>query len=580
MKLFKNIGLIIMLFFCFMLPIKAETNKGILYEEYYSDSGVGVFAKSSTNTMDYNGWMVKSSVDDYIYYCIEPETYMQSRYDGNYKTHVIYKGKDNIINNSRLNEELYKKINLLAYYGYGYKNHLDKKWYGITQTLIWRALRPDMKWSFKESRYGSINNNLYLKEVSELNNLVNKHYVLPNFTWNNTILVDEVITLNDSNNVLNDYDFTLSNDNIMVEKSGNSLVITGKSEGETTITFKKNGVVGNSFALFSGITLQDIILRGDIDSVSTSFVINVKKGNITLKKVDGDTNNYDEKLLGAKYGIYDMDDNLVNTILFDDVLEKSIELNYGNYYVKELLAPEGYNIDLDKHYFVLDHNNLSVSLTLKDYIIKAQYKIYKRRGGLDEEFVSEGYAKFLITNDSGFKKEIVTDLDGYAFCEIPYGKYLVTQIEGTEGYSFIEPYYIEVKENGEIIDYLDNIKFSKLVITKKDKDTKEVLKGVYFSIYDMNDTMVSSGITDLNGVLEISNLKKGKYYIVEDKTLDGYIISLDKIYFDVLDDGLLIEKEITNAKFIMPNTYVSKDISYFLVILSLTIVLFYVKKRA
>ena len=42
-----------------------------------------------------------------------------------------------------LTEEQINKMNLIAYYGYGYKNHTEIKWYGITQYLIYKELDYD-----------------------------------------------------------------------------------------------------------------------------------------------------------------------------------------------------------------------------------------------------------------------------------------------------------------------------------------------------------------------------------------------------------------------------------------------------
>ena len=39
--------------------------------------------------------------------------------------------------------------------------------------MIWRVMRPDLNWTFKETRNSKPNKTLYSKEVKELENLAN-----------------------------------------------------------------------------------------------------------------------------------------------------------------------------------------------------------------------------------------------------------------------------------------------------------------------------------------------------------------------------------------------------------------------
>ena len=147
-----------------------------------SYSGFTVFADEGLDLMDYNSWIIKSSIDNRVYYCIEPET----KLDGSSKgSHSMITGDKNIVNNSKLTTSKFDKIKLIAYYGYGYKDnnvdHTSKKWYGITQVMIWRIMRPNLTWTFKSSRNASPNKNLYIKEVAEINKLVKEHLVKSSF---------------------------------------------------------------------------------------------------------------------------------------------------------------------------------------------------------------------------------------------------------------------------------------------------------------------------------------------------------------------------------------------------------------
>ena len=65
-------------------------------------------------------------------------------------------------------------MNLIAHYGYGYPNHTDLKWYGVTQYLIWNELGLDDLY-FTDSYYGN-RITAYTNEIDEMNSLINNHY--------------------------------------------------------------------------------------------------------------------------------------------------------------------------------------------------------------------------------------------------------------------------------------------------------------------------------------------------------------------------------------------------------------------
>lgn len=133
----RKIILVVAIMFAIIIGIQrveASTYAGKLAEVWHPDSGFTVFAQETSRAYDYNSWMIKSNIDNKIYYCIEPGALLHESSAG---SHNVYSNKNDILSNTSLNEEQLKKVQLLAYYGYGYKDeyfdHTNKKWYGITQ---------------------------------------------------------------------------------------------------------------------------------------------------------------------------------------------------------------------------------------------------------------------------------------------------------------------------------------------------------------------------------------------------------------------------------------------------------------
>lgn len=89
------------------------------------------------------------------------------------------------------------------------------------------------------------------------------------------------------------------------------------------------------------------------------------KGKIEIIKVDGNSN---KKLQGAEFGIYDKDKNLIEVITTDENgSATSSELNYGQYYYRELKSPEGYVVDGNFYEFKVEKDNIVQIVKFKNY---------------------------------------------------------------------------------------------------------------------------------------------------------------------------------------------------------------------
>ena len=65
---------------------------------------------------------------------------------------------------------------------------------------------------------------------------------------------------------------------------------------------------------------------------------------------------------------------------------------------------------------------------------------------------------------------------------------------------------------------------TKIIVNKKDKESKKALEGVTFSLLDENKKEIKKDLkTNKEGKITISNLLPGKYYLVETNSLNGYI---------------------------------------------------------
>lgn len=195
------------------------------------------------------------------------------------------------------------------------------------------------------------------------------------------------------------------------------------------------------------------------------------------------------QLAGAEYGLYAQSDitNLIGTLLYkkDSLIEKKItneaglicfeNLPYGNYYLKELKAPEGY---------VLDDTVINVP---------------------EEDFVLE-------KNDN-------TDS--------------LISIAKKEAYNRVQEFDLRILKKGEFFvgANLNTINSVPVVNYKMDN---RVLPNVKISLYNSNNELIQAKTTDEEGYVCFEQLRPGSYYYVEEAAPEEYIIEDNKtpVIFD------------------------------------------------
>lgn len=85
-----------------------------------------------------------------------------------------------------------------------------------------------------------------------------------------------------------------------------------------------------------------------------------KKGTLSVVKTDENGN----PLYNVLFGIFDIEDNLIKEISTDEKGEIVIELDYGNYYYRELSTVDDYILDEKKWYFDIENDGETLEYTL------------------------------------------------------------------------------------------------------------------------------------------------------------------------------------------------------------------------
>lgn len=348
-------------------------------------------------------------------------------------------------------------------------------------------------------------------------------------------------------------------------------------EGVTFQLSKKDGTViansttnSNGEASFANLYQGNYILKEISTNVNyilneKTFDINVeynkttsqtitnehKKGNIKVYKVDKD--NKKVVLGNVEFQLYSEEFKKVVGTYYTDVNgELEIKnIRTGDYKLIETKTNKWYNLASDTQIKV--EWDKETTKTIENELKKGQVKVIKVDKD-NNEVKLEGVEFEVLDENNKVLEKIITDENGEAltskYAIRDFSKLKLRETKTLENYVLSDKVEtIELKEN-----QISNIKFEnekikgKVEITKVDsKDENKKLEGAKFGLYDENDNLIETLITDKDGIALSQVLYKGKYYLKELETGSNYyLLNEDTFEFEIAKNGETIKKTIKN----------------------------------
>lgn len=544
--------LLLMLMFNNVLAESLTKKKsGYVFTRYDPRDGI-------TTSADYYTY----EIDNTVSYCIEPG---------------IKEGTSDYVSSdwssTGLDSKTFNEISLIAYYGYTYPGHNTMKYQMATQGLIWDKILGSDSWTRFSTDYWEKGEKIDVsEEKNEIEQLVSAHYQKPSFVNTvKTAYVGERIVLEDENNALNNFNVEINGlDGIDYSINENKITIVPNNVGTITVNIKKILSYSNQYKIFISNNHQNMYTVGNVDNITYVTRVNVlPKASVKIIKKSEETLNH-LSLAGASYGLYDESDTLISTIKTDKYGEAYSDsiLKIGAYYIKELLAPNGYEIDDEKHYFNVDGTKDLIEIEVNEKVIKKELTLYKQmyKPGTTPQ-IEKGISFEIIDESGKLFSTISTDENGFAKIMLPYGKYTVKQINTTAGYYRVDDFEISVDEKSStniFYSLIDDEITEYLKIVKIDENGNNIRNNsATFKIYDKTsnkyicheyvNTKICEFKTDENGEINIPfKLSYGKYKLEEISSPEGYL-KKDDIDFEI--EGM---EEVKTIYFI--NEKIKKDV--------------------
>lgn len=351
------------------------------------------------------------------------------------------------------------------------------------------------------------------------------------------------------------------------------------------------------------VTLVYVDDKTPVVNEALTFSNDRQKVELSVSKLDSETR---KPVAGAEFGLYAAKD-IVNAdgkviVSKDTLLEKAVsdsngliqfvkDYPLGSYYAKEIKAPAGYAssdevIDFTAAYQGQNVKSVKLSaeflnspthfeftktdITNGSELTGATLTVLDKNGNVVDTWTSDAREAHVI------KRLVVGETYTLREEYAPYGYLKATDIQFT------------VKDTGEVqhVNMKDEVARGSIVVTKDGEIVSDAtirkeywnnfvfnflkrnLSGVTFDVYAKEDILsvdglntvyykagdkISTIVTDEQGIARIDNLPCGKYYLIETKTIDGFIldntpIEADLSYIDQDTNIVYAGMNVTNER--------------------------------
>lgn len=231
-------------------------------------------------------------------------------------------------------------------------------------------------------------------------------------------------------------------------------------------------------------------------------------------------------------------DGLLSEVSLDENMTAKfdVQIPFGRYYVKEISTDEHYVLGGEKYLVNFEYMGQDIRTVDIDC---GQFVNLLKRGRIEGHKVDdkseplENAVFGLFTADCvKFSRDTaimtaVSDENGcFEFTDVPFGKYIVREIESPRGYILSgKEYAVSIAEDGEVIEITAENKPVTVEISKRDVYGNELV-GAEMVLENADGETVDKWTSDGTNHI-VSKLGAGEYVLKEIAAPDGYVIATD-----------------------------------------------------
>ena len=230
----------------------------------------------------------------------------------------------------------------------------------------------------------------------------------------------------------------------------------------------------------------------------------------------------------------------------------------GNYYVKELYAPDGFVTTNEEQDFTFEYAGADQAEVSYDFTFENEattVELTKSDLTTGEELPG---AHLKVTDEDGnVVDEWVSTEEAHVIKELVVGKiYTMTETKPADGYVTAESIEFTIENTAEIQKHEIKDDVTKVQISKTDITGDQEIPGAKLTILDENDQVVESW-TSTEEPHYVEKLPIGRYTLREEQAPKGFILTAD-VSFEVKDTGeiqtVVMKDDTAKGKVILNKT--------------------------